>query len=162
MKKRRNPPPQREPVDTGTEQTVKKLRSDVILKLYEAGQIGKAHLAAADQIRDIHQAIGSALFPFGKMDGAGAPKYRGAPLSPLEKMTTEQYRNWQRFYIPWTKQLEPEILAMTFAVVIDNWGTDQLESWLGIRAAHATVTPLVRDALRQYAELAGLVTKRAA
>lgn len=158
----KRPKQKREAVDRGTPETLKKLKTDVVLGLHIDGKLSKGHLAAAEQIRDIHQVIGKALFPMARMDGTNGRQSRGTPLAPLERMSKEQYYQWKNFYAPWTKLVPRHILAIVIAVVIDNRGPYQLEEYLDIRDSEPVVVPLVRDALRQYAELAGLITLRAA
>ena len=86
-----------------TPQTLRNLRSDVVLRLFEQGKITRPEEMAAEEIREARQAIMRALFPSRRMEPMAA-KVKGVwrGLSGIERLTEAEEVKWRR-YIEWAQ-----------------------------------------------------------
>ena len=150
-----------------TEQTKAKLKADVVLRLYQQGRLNCAQLKAAEEIRDIWEAIGRGLFPFrGTDDPMLRSANRGSFRHPVDRMSGHEERAWRENYCPWKEVMAAPafagrpvtIHALVHEVVVGNRGPRQLEDELGVR--HGTVFGVLSEALQTYAEIAGWSTRR--
>ena len=142
----------------------RRLRADVMLRLFRQKKIIHAELRAAEEIIRVRQAVMRSLFPNRPMEPMGV-KVRGVwrGLVGIERLTDAEYAIWT-CYIQWAKTLadhpfkhvDVTRLQIVLYVIEDNTGPRQVENILKIR--HGTVLPMVKEALREYAKAAGFMS----
>lgn len=145
-----------------TPETKAKLKSDVVLKLYQAKRLTREQFCAAEEIRQIWEAMGRGMFPSSGalLFGAGG----GNPGSPVERLSEDEEWKWKNNYTPWAKGIgKKEAIVesvvtysqLVYDVVVDNRGPSQLEKEYKITAGKGKVTKLLQTALTEYAVIAG-------
>jgi len=149
-----------------TLETRRKLRADVVVRMFEKGHINRAQELAAEEIRDVREALARAIFPARRLDLSGT-RAKGAwkGWTPLDALTGAQDRAWHR-YIAWCGRMidrpfngiSATRLAIVLAVIDVNIGWRQVERAIGVR--HGAVLQVVAGALLDYAVAAGLATGR--
>ena len=88
------------PESSATLQTARKLRSDVVLRLYRRGSIDAVQRLAAEEIREVWMALARGMFPqsrFGiqlPVEAKGKRSFR----EPFERMSDRQRRLYERRY----------------------------------------------------------------
>ena len=151
-----------------TPQTAKRLRADVLRKLYDQQRLSNAEFKAAEEIRDVLHEIGKGLSPYKAEEDLGTRVTGGggAYRDPIEKMSAKAYRQWKSHYVPWSQAIGKETvgdgvtrLQLVLDLVIENIGPSQLRSKYGLRKRRDFVTKCVKEDLHRYAELAGFVTR---
>ncbi len=153
-----------------TPETAAKLRYDVIAKLYLDGKLDDTHVAAAQEIRRVWEAIGRGLFPRARQLDR-IPNRGGAtrPREPADLMSQSEAIAWRDRYRPFATEMSVDILSrvsrvsrlqLTLDIVIDNYGLRQVEDWY--RLKHGVAAGHLRTALERYAVLAGWVERRQA
>lgn len=165
------------PVDTrftdqGTAQTRNKLRTDVALKMFDAGKLERIHVVAVEEIRLVYGAlqksfVANADYSRVIVDNMG----RNRDL--LDMMSEKEERLFRVKYNPWAKALAAGPLqynyrgrpmqidraqAIVHDVVVDNWGTKQTD--IAHKFRDGTAAAITRTALELYCELAGMVERR--
>jgi len=149
-----------------TPETAKRLRPDIVVRLYKQGKLVRPEFDAASEIRDARGAIARVLFPSRSMEGTGN-KTRGSFSGTvgLEKLSPDEARLWDR-YVWWSRRYVDcpfdgvfiTRLQIILGVVENNLGLSQIEKAMGIRRRHdkgAVIMPIVRAALWDYAEVSG-------
>lgn len=121
-----------------TPETVSKLRTDVILKMYRRGTIGQHELWAAEEIRTYWAAFMRMAFRARVLDGTQDCRAQGRPpLMPQELLTDREriigtrYRDWA------LRAAQDKIgpvngLEIVLSVVVDNAKPRQLATFLRI------------------------------
>lgn len=109
-----------------TPETARKLKTDVILKMYRRGTIGKHELWAAEEIRTYWGAFMRMAFRPRVLDGTQDCRAQGrAPLMPSEMLTAREHEIAKR-YREWSRKAGASkfgfstALEAVIAVVIDN------------------------------------------
>jgi hypothetical protein len=149
------------PESSATLQTARKLRADVVLRLYRRGSIDMAQRLAAEEIREVWMALGRGLFPqsrFGFQQPVVARGRRGY-RDPFERLSDRQRRLYERRYRIWAAEVGRmkvgpvrTLAALVHEIVIENRGPRQLDrDW---RLRNGTAREHLRDALDLYASLA--------
>ena len=150
--------PKPEPHLGGTEETVAKLRPDIIEQLYRSGRIDGLHRQAAHEIRTVWEAMGRGLFPFPTEVSLGSP----CEITPFDRMTEDELAMWQRHYLPWAKRMSFAIvgspvrvttLQLVLDVALDDYPTQVVAGWYEL--SRPRVHRMLRDSLQAYAEIAG-------
>lgn len=163
------PAPRAAPVrprgDAPTEQTVLKLRHDVVERLEREGRLRDVHLRASREIRLVWEAMGRGMFPMAApLEATRQTHLRGAFRDPIERMTDIEEIVWRTRYRPWAGEHAVLVAAGTASVsrlqlvldiVVDNQGLRQVEQ--AYRMRHGLAFEHLRTALQRYAELAGWV-----
>ncbi|MDP3327851.1 hypothetical protein [Parvibaculum sp.] len=156
--------------DTGTPQTRKKLKADQVDALYRRGTLDLVHVAAAERIATVREALGQGLTPGAVQIGE---RVQGGGLfrDPLQRMSQTEGRWWLDEYRPWLVDLVSDpiervtatkrqvfncAVGFTMAVVIENWCVADAEDYCRIPRNHGLGTVLLRIALDRYALIAGL------
>jgi hypothetical protein len=156
------------PVDRGTEQTRAKLRTDVICKLHDGGDLRDEHVAAAEEINRLVLAFMRGLFPSSRpLDGTRGGGAKGGTrrfLDPADRLSLWEARKWSECYAPWSREMGEawvscrrgrlNRLGLVWAIVLDNMGPRQLEQIHGMR--HGTARKVLAEALWRYAEISGI------
>lgn len=144
----------------------KRLRADVILKLYNQKSITKAEHDAALSIRDVVYAIGRGLFPMRALEDLGTYIDGGAPYrDPLNRMSKAEYDTWLKVYVPWSTamgrapvgQSGRYLLELIHDIAIDNWGPRQADK--AYRIGNGRSLEYLRQGLEDYAKRAGFISK---
>ncbi|MEQ8226706.1 MAG: hypothetical protein RIA64_01370 [Rhodospirillales bacterium] len=144
----------------------KRLRADVILKLYNQKSITKAEHDAALSIRDVVYAIGRGLFPMRALEDLGTYIDGGAPYrDPLNRMNKAEYDTWLKVYVPWSTamgrapvgQSGRYLLELIHDIAIDNWGPRQADK--AYRIGNGRSLEYLRQGLEDYAKRAGFISK---
>ena len=148
-----------------TRQTVAKLKTDIITRLYGMGRIEDHHAHAAHQIRTVFEAVGRSMFPVldPEMWTGKAPRKR-AGRDFLDRMTERERHLWQHHYLPWTREMAVEIAAglpgvrwlqLVIDVVVENLTLREVEQ--RYRLAHGKAFEFVKSGLEKYARHARLI-----
>jgi hypothetical protein len=120
-----------------TSETVAKLRSDVIDRLYGEGRLRPEHVDAAFEIRRVWEAFGRGLFP-GSHFGDRVPQPHLQPMfvDPIDRLTPAEEIAWRTRYRPWAREMSLLVvtgsvrvsrLQLILDVVVDNNGFRQVE-----------------------------------
>lgn len=153
-----------------TPETKAKLKSDVVLKLYQAKRLTREQFCAAEEIRQIWEALGRGMFPSSGalLFGTGG----GSPGSPVERLSEDEENKWKNNYTPWAKGIGKDVVTphtgtwrhkgnfvtysqLVYDVVVDNRGPSQLEKEYKVPRGKGVVTKLLQTALTEYARIAG-------
>ncbi len=146
---------------SATLQTARKLRSDVVLRLYRRGSIDAVQRLAAEEIREVWMALARGMFPQSRF-GIQLPveaKGRRSFREPFERMSERQRRLYERRYRVWIAETgrmkigaTRTLAALVHEILIDNRGPRQLDrAW---RLRNGAAREHLRDALDLYAAIA--------
>ncbi len=159
----------REKVIPPTPQTVARLKGDNIRRLYTAGRLKDHHAQAASQIRTVFEAVGRGMFPALRPDiWSGQPPKRRSGRDFLDRMNAEERNLWQRYYLPWSRELIGETAAgpsgarrlqLVIDVVVENLNLSEVELKYGLKRGRAF--DCLVSGLEKYAHRARLVWRGA-
>jgi hypothetical protein len=140
-----------------TAETVAKVRSDVINRLYSEGRLRPEHVDAALEIRRVWEAFGRGLFPGSQIDDrVPQPHIKAMFLDPIDRLTPAEEIAWRQRYRPWAREMALLIvtgtvrvsrLQLMLDVVVDNNGIRQVEGWYRMRHGGAFPASAHEDAL---------------
>ena len=148
-----------------TAETVAKVRSDVINRLYAEGRLRPEHVDAALEIRRVWEAFGRGLFPASQIgDRVPQPHIKAMFMDPIDRLTPAEEIAWRMRYRPWAREMALLIvtgtvrvsrLQLMLDVVVDNNGIRDGEGWYRMR--HGMAFEHVRAALHRYCRMAGWI-----
>lgn len=151
----------REAAAPPTEQTVRKLRRDVIERLERDGRLRAEQVRAAMEIRRIWEALGRGLFPVAApLDVPRQSHWRGRFRDPVDRLGDVDEIIWRTRYRPWAREMAIQIAAgaarvsrlqLVLDVVVDNHGLRQVER--DYRMRNGLAIEHLRGALHRYAVL---------
>jgi len=159
-----------EAVDRGTPQTRAKLKTDQVQALFRRGTLDQVHVAAADRIASVREALGRGLTPGAAVIGTrvqGGAAFR----DPMQRMNEREGKWWLEEYRPWLADLVSDpiyretktkrqvfycAIGFTMAIVVDNWCLADAEDYCGIPRNMGVGAVLLRIALDRYALIAGM------
>lgn len=150
-----------------SEQSIVRMRTDQVDRLYEAERLNAAQRGAALKFRQIWEAFSRGLFPgAGSIGGMVGTKSRGRYRHPLERMTNRELFIWVKEYKPWATGIGAKTafqteypdhppfirsyLQVTYAVVVDNYGPSQLEKEWPIPKGKGLITGALAYALDHW------------
>ncbi len=144
--------------DTGTPETVRKCRRDVVAGLYAAGRLNGNQAKAAEQVREIHERI-HILHPH-HLDSAGYISQSYRPRTPLDRLGELDW-DWRRNYIPMLARWHAEhikgpdatVADIVMAVVVDNMTLSACDRYHRTRLG--LTFRVLKKALQGYAVFAG-------
>ena len=150
--------------DLPTPETVAKLKPDSILEMLRRGTLDHEHLLAADELRDVFQALVSGLTSKGTPLESGRMSLRqtGPYRQPIERMPERLARLYYDHYKPWAEEMENSrygsvaLLELTIDVVVDGHSLHDIERKQAMR--NGSASKHLRAALQRYAEIAGWLT----
>lgn len=146
------------------EPEVVRMRTDQIDRLFDAGKISQDQRAAALKFRVVWEAMGRGLFPSasGVGDGGGT-KAKGSFRHPLERMNQREFFIWIHEYRPWAngyaaktaianprERFQKSYLQLSYAVIIDNYGPNQLEQIWPVPQGKGVLTSALREGLSRW------------
>jgi hypothetical protein len=148
-----------------TPETRRKLKPDTIGALYRKGTIGEAERAAAEEIRDVFEALGRGLTPQAVDHRSAAPRNRGTTTSfsvGLERMPGRLYGLWQRKYQTWAEDcgavqlvqsnvVEYSQARLALDVIVDGKSLREIERGFGLR--NGSLSPRLVEALEKWSAL---------
>ena len=152
--------------DGPTPQTRARLRPDPLLRLQRLGRLEQRHLAAAEDIRRVFEALtlrlGARALDLSLLP---APKRRrGRFLQPFERMREDLYQRYRQVFLPWAKTLRrrrvagaPCPLAQVLEIVIEGRPLGEAAARHQRRRKDALdqLVSELKDALTAYADRAG-------
>lgn len=148
-----------------TAETVAKVRTDVINRLYSEGRLRPEHVDAALEIRRVWEAFGRGLFPGSHIsDRIPQPHVKAMFMDPIDRLTPAEEIAWRRRYRPWAREMALLIvtgtvrvsrLQLMLDVVVDNNSIRQVEGWYRMR--HGMAFDHIRAALHRYCRMAGWI-----
>lgn len=159
-----------EAIDHGTPETRAKLKVDQVQSLYRRGTLDQVHVAAAERIAAVREALARGLSPAAAQLGDRV-QGGGAFRDPLQRMSEREGRWWLGEYRPWLADLvnDPIVrvtktkrqvfncaIGFTVAVVVENWCLADAEDHCNIPRNMGVGAVLLRIALDRYALIAGL------
>ncbi|MBS4052207.1 MAG: hypothetical protein KGZ69_13515 [Methylomonas sp.] len=161
-------PPNREPVENreATPETLRHFRKDVILRLFERGDLDRHHLDAVDELRRVWNAVDRALFPasraYERRDYDVPRRYGG--LLMAERMREDDYRIWRYRYVSWAAEMGMLLparrrliwLQLIREIVVDNLAPGQIEILYGLPRGRRMVSKYLRAGLDKYCRAAGI------
>lgn len=156
----KNPSPRDDQGYEPTPETRRKLRHDVVLKLYSDGKLSKAELEAAEEIRAVMEALEIAAFAKSSFDGVPGPMYRSAPSPIPARLEAGVYKVWKENYMPWTAMIPKRHLEAIVMIVKNNWKRREVERLLFLK--NGAATHILKGGLHTYAHIAGFSSRRAA
>lgn len=164
------------PRDGGTEQTRRKLKADVVARLFRQGKIARGHQQAADEIEELQHALLASLLPSKWprekriFRTTGPRDYR----DPISRLSPRRLRIFQEHYAPWVHwlQAEPVRIAMPAAggirivgyrnplplvtdIVVDNRALREVEERYELPAGKGHAALVLRMSLGRYCQIAG-------
>lgn len=159
-----------EAIDQGTAETRAKLRVDQVQSLYRRGTLDQVHVAAAERIAAVREALARGLSPAAAQLGDRV-QGGGAFRDPLQRMSEREGRWWLGEYRPWLQDIvnDPIVrvtktkrqvfncaIGFTMAVVVDNWCIEEAEDYCRMPRNLGVGRCVLRIALDRYALIAGL------
>jgi hypothetical protein len=146
---------------SATLQTVRKLRSDVLLRLWRRGSIDDIQRLSADEIRETWMILSRGLFASGRMDASLPAEKRGRRnlRDPYDRFSSAQRRRYENRYRPWIAETgrmkvggSHRLSGLTHEILVENRGPRQIDrAW---RLRNGTAVQLLRDSLDLYAAFA--------
>ena len=149
-----------------TPQTRARLRADPLLRLVRSGRLGPEHLAAAEEIRAIFEALtarlGARAIDLAATSSSG--RRRGRFVQPFERMREDLFRRYRRIYRPWALEVRRmrrgqgiDPLALVLDIVIEGRPLGAAVARIGRRRQEALdqIVEALRAALELYARRAG-------
>ena len=146
-----------------TPETVRKLRRDLVLHLFEKGRLCEEQVRAAEEIRRIWQAFSRGLGPTAIDTAAFAGGGRSVQTrQPVEWLLPAEETIWRRRYRPWAAEMAAtpssghiRVMRLRIVVdlVVDNAGLRQVDGWYRMR--NGAASSHLESGLRRYAEIAG-------
>lgn len=149
-----------------TENMRKRLRADVVLKLYNQGSITRAEHDAALGIRDILHAVGRGLFPVQSLVDLGTHIDGGSPYrDPLGRMKKAEYETWAKVFVPWANAMGRVpvgnsgryLRELVEDIVVENIGPRQADK--AYRIGNGRALTYLKQGLSDYAQRAGFISK---
>jgi len=149
-----------------TPETIRKLRRDELVFLFQRGHLERIHLEAAKEIEEIFHAVSSAVFRAGMKyeprDYDAPKRYSGS--FPTESLCPSERRIYRHNYLPWANEMRGLLpakrqvtrLQLVIDVVVDNRCVSHIERLYGLPRGKKAVTRHLKDALGRYAEIAGI------
>lgn len=149
-------------VDVATDpvEKIKRMRTDQIDRLYEAGKINIDHRAAALKIRTVWEAMARGLFPGAASGNMVGTKSRGTFRHPLERMSNREFFIWVMEYKPWAtgpaaktaihhapSHFKISYLQVCYNVIVDGYGPSQLERQWPVTKGKGVIVSLLRRGL---------------
>lgn len=142
-----------------TRETLLKLRTDTIAKLYNRGSIRAEQIDAAEEIALVYEAWGKCFFPKAKNLDRGAAA--GTFMDPVQRLSPFELGRWRDHYKPWADEMGRKTigrsrnthLQLVLDVVVDNLGPRQLDELYGVKNGSCLET--LQAALLRYCEIAG-------
>lgn len=144
-----------------TPQTVARLKPDTILEMLRRGSLCREHQMAAEEIRNIFQALVSGLMS--KSAALDQPRIdlrtTGPYRQPVERMPERLVRLYHDRYKPWADETETlhcggrSLLDFTIEVIVDGRTLHEVERKQSMRNGSASIC--LRKSLQRYAEIAG-------
>lgn len=159
-----------EAIDQGTPETRAKLKVDQVQSLYRRGVLDQVHVAAAERIAAVREALARGLSPAAAQLGDRV-QGGGAFRDPLQRMSEREGRWWLDEYRPWLADLinDPIVretktkrqvfncaIGFSMAIVIENWCLADAEDYCNIPRNMGLGAVLLRITLDRYALIAGL------
>lgn len=159
-----------------TAATKARLKPDVLRRLFNHGHLDRDQLLAANQIRDVFEAVVRDLLPRAGRFGLGGSG-RTAFVPAIERLPVTVARSYVHAYLPWTKAFGDrwwrvreggELVAVrrsavevVLDVVIDNRTIEEVAAGFGMRAAvgRSVVLAMLSQALDDYAGRAMALSK---
>lgn len=159
----------------GTEQTRARLKPDQLLRLLGRGKLDQVHLNAAEEIRDVFEAITRQI-------GAKAQDLTRQPsgrrnrrpvVQPVERLPAGLRACYVRNYRPWAdvagatwwrkqgragvEELRVRHLALVIEIVVDGRSLGEVAKGLRLRRHDGLkiVADILRESLELYAHMAG-------
>ncbi len=135
---------QKEKVETvsPTPQTVRKLRTDTVLRHVRRGRLTPFHMDAALEIRSVHEAVGRGMFPTSQLMAFGEAKKAGpGGRDFMARMADRERYVWEHHYLPWcaalgarkTRGPDPvSWLTVVTAIIVDNITLREAEARFGL------------------------------
>ena len=140
----------------GTQETVSKLRFDVVDSLYRRGRLRIEQKTAADEICMVWEALQRGLFP--RSAWVDTPiRLIGAFRNPLQRMTPTEKRLWKQRYRPWTRSEPAKRVELVMDCVCDNYGLRELERRHGM--VRGTAIKQIQLGLHEYCLISGSLTR---
>lgn len=143
-----------------TSQTAAKLRHDVLSGLLKRGRLGPVHIAAAEEIRTVHEAVGRGMFPTAQsLIRSGARSGRRQAHDFLDRMSETERFAWENHYLPWSHAMATDIAAgipgtrwlqLVIDIVVDNATLREIEGRYRLR--HGTSLSYLAHGLERYDE----------
>ena len=151
-----------------TPETRRKLRADVILRLFAQGKLGRPEVTAAERIREARAAVARALYPARVMEPQ-TTRVKGlwTGKSGIERLSDRELVLWTQ-YIGWAVGMtgqpfgksEVTKLEIVLDVIEENLGPSQIERLYGLPEAKGGVTRILADALFEYVFTNGLALNK--
>ena len=142
-----------------TPETMRKLREDVIVRLVRKGLLMPHHQDAAMEIRSVHEAVGRGMFARSSFNPDAGRSPRGHTARDFtDRMSSHERHNWERHYIPWSREMAVAVAAgmagtrwmqLVTDIVVDNHAIRAVEDRYGLR--HGTEVHYLVEALDRYA-----------
>ena len=148
-----------------TPETRAKLRPDTVEALYRKGTIGEEERTAAEEIRDVHEALGRGLTPRA-MDLRDAGPRARAPgtrfAAGLERMPDRLYRLWRRKYQVWVEEcgglrvvesnlIDYSLARLALDVIVEGKSLREIERTYGLR--NGSLSARLVEALERWCAL---------
>ena len=140
----------------GTQETVSKLRIDVIDRLFKDGKIRPEQKTAAEEITRVFEALQRGFFPSSSYVDTPI-RLTGGFRDPFARMSDYERSLWKDRYRPWARREEPARLAMVLECVAENYGLRELER--RHRMQHGTAIRQLQLSLHEYCLLSGSVSR---
>lgn len=154
-----------------TKETARKLRADVIGRMWKNGTLDAYQHEAAREVSELYMVVMRALMPCRDpdaviVDGGGNKQY----ATPLEHIPTRLYAAYRERYKPFAqcagvKEFTRDahanritVLQIVLDVALDNIGTSQLDKHYGVR--NGACKAQLMAALDDYCYLAGWKNRR--
>lgn len=146
---------------TATKETIRKLRTDVIGKLYNAGSLKAEQVDAAEEVAQVYEAWGKCFFPRAK--GLDGDSHVGTFLDPVQRLKPFELNAWRDRYKPWADEMGKRCLGrsrntylqLVLDVAVDNHGPRQLDEVYSVK--NGSCLEALQIALHRYCEIAGWV-----
>lgn len=140
----------------GTQETVSKLRIDVIDRLFKAGKIRPEQKTAAEEICMVWEALQRGFFPSSSWIDTPI-RLTGGFRNPMERMTPLEKRLLKHRYRPWSRRESPKRVEMVIDCICDNYGLRELERRHGMKRGSAIGQ--LQISLHEYCLLSGSVSR---
>ena len=131
-------------------------KQNPLARLERDGVLGDNHMAAADEIERVFEAVSASYFP--RRARLGGVKVR---TSPIERLPASMLEPFDR-YRPWAEEtgsisITPEVtvLGATLHAVVDGWKLRDIEKLCRKAQGHGFAGAMLKDSLDRYVEHAG-------
>lgn len=153
-----------------TKETARKLRADVIGRMWKQGSLDAYQHEAAREVAEIYMAVMRALMPCRDPDAVIVDGGNKQYATPLERIPGRIYVAYRLRYKPFAERAgireftrdahaaRITVLQLVLDVALDNNGTSQLDKRYGLRKGSCKAQLMA--ALDEYCYLAGWKNRR--